>query len=677
MGSRRQVGTVVSSTVFAAAYAAAMVLGRALPIDGESLSVVWPACGVSTVWLLTRRDRFPVLDVTLLALVTFVVNDRTGVSVALSAAFTVVNVVQALLAVHLLRRLAPELWGCGGQGTFDRLRTLFVGVGVSAASSAAAAGIAAAGFAAFADPPTLLSTTVHWGRNSFGLLTVLTTAHLVAHALRGGRRHMLGAAVRARAGELGALVAVSVAVYLGVFGQPDLPLSFLPLLVTLWAGLRFSSSVVALHGLTASVVALGATLAGTGPLTTVADDSARALLVQLLMSIFVVSGLSLAASRHETGLLLGQARAGQRAATEQAAVLSTVIDAMRQGLVVLDHSGRVVRANNVGRAVMAAPSFVLAGTEPYGEEVTWDQVAEIVVCERTPCAFDLRVVGALGVVGGGTGGARTVVHVRSTPLPVSAEDSSAGEETTVVVLDDVTADRAAREELQTFASSVAHDLRTPLTAVRGWAVQLRSLGEGGPVDPATATAMLDRVVDNADRMNALIADLLDHATTQGGELQTRLASVSRLATRVAEQVGVRGVTTVERTPMVVCDKALVGQLLTNLLQNAVKYVEDGVTARVHLAARTEGDQVRFTLTDNGTGIHPAERERVFERFYRGSTAQPGTGLGLFICRTIVERHGGTIHVEAGPGGLGSSFVFTLPAAVARDHTATRTAGISA
>jgi NtrC-family two-component system sensor histidine kinase KinB len=211
---------------------------------------------------------------------------------------------------------------------------------------------------------------------------------------------------------------------------------------------------------------------------------------------------------------------------------------------------------------------------------------------------------------------------------------------------------------------VAHDLRNPLTSVKGWAVQLRSLGEDGPVDPVTAAAMLDRVIDNADRMQRLIGDLLEHATTQGAELQTGLASVTRLAVQAADAVGVRSTTTVERTPLVLCDKALVTQLLTNLLQNAVKYVAPGVTPQVHLSAVTVGNEVSFTLTDNGTGIGEHEQERVFERFYRGATEHPGTGLGLSICRTIVERHGGAIRVEAGPAGVGSSFVFTLPAAVA-------------
>ncbi len=448
------------------------------------------------------------------------------------------------------------------------------------------------------------------------------------------------------------------------FGQRELPLVFVPLIVTLWVGLRFGSVVAALHGTAATVVALAATLAGTGPMVDAHNDAVRGLLVQLLLTIVVVSGLSLAASRNEAELLQARTREGQRVATEQAAVLTTVIESMRQGLVVLDGSGHVIEANDVARRIMAAPTFVLAGSEPYGESVTWEQVAEIIVCERTQCGFDLVL---------GDRGPRTVVHVRGTPLL----RHETRDEATVVVLDDVTADRASRAELQTFAASIAHDLRNPLTSVKGWAARLQSLAEDGTLEPATVTAILERVINNADHMQGLIGDLLEHATTQGAELQTRLASVTRLAREVAESVGVGATTTVERTPLVVCDKALVSQLLTNLLQNAVKYVDPGVTPRVHLAAVSEGDEVRFTVTDNGTGIPVAERERVFDRFYRGSTPEPGTGLGLSICRTIVERHGGTIHVEAGPGGLGSAFVFTLPAAVAPSAPAPRLSGIPA
>ncbi len=112
-----------------------------------------------------------------------------------------------------------------------------------------------------------------------------------------------------------------------------------------------------------------------------------------------------------------------------------------------------------------------------------------------------------------------------------------------------------------------------------------------------------------------------------------------------------------RTPLVVCDKALVSQPLTDLLQNAVTYVDPGVTPRVHLTAVGVGDEVRFTLTDNGTAIPVSERERIFDRFHLGSTLEPGTDRG---CRSAGRREAprGTIHVEAGPGGLGSAFVFT-------------------
>ena len=655
----------VTSAGFLVAYVAAMLVGRALPIDGETLSVVWPACGVAALWMLSLRHAFPVVDLGLLAAATFLVNHLTGVAPALSVSFTVVNVVQALLAVALLRRFCPDLWGCGGRGTVDTLRSLFVTVGAGTVSSGVAAGAAAVALSLTARTPDGVSTLLHWGRNTFGFILVVTTVHLLAHTLVSPqRRHALVAAARARRRELLALVVVSAAVYALVLGQRELPLAFVPLIVTLWAGLRFGSVVAALQGTAATVVVLAATFAGTGPMVDAPDDAVRGLLVQLLLTIVVVSGLSLAASRNEAELLQARTHEGQRVATEQAAVLTTVIESMRQGLVVLDGAGQVIQANDVARRIMAAPTFVLAGSEPFGESVTWDQVAEIIVCERTQCGFDLVL---------GDSGPRTVVHVRGTPLL----RHESRDEATVVVLDDVTADRASRAELQTFAASIAHDLRTPLTSVKGWAARLQSLAEEGTLEPATVTGVLERVIDNADRMQGLIGDLLEHATTQGAELQTRLASVTRLAREVAESVGVGATTTVERTPLVVCDKALVSQLLTNLFQNAVKYVAPGVTPRVHLAAVSEGDEVRFTVTDNGTGIPVAERERVFDRFYRGSTPEPGTGLGLSICRTIVERHGGTIHVEAGPGGLGSAFVFTLPAAVASSAPAPRLSGVPA
>ena len=143
----------VTSAGFVVAYVAAMLLGRALPIDGETLSVIWPGCGVAALWLLSVRHAFPVVDVGLLAVATFLVNYLTGVSAALSVSFTVVNVVQACLAVALLRRFCPDLWGCGGRGTVDNLRTLFVTVGAGAVSSAVAAGVAAVGFQLAADYP--------------------------------------------------------------------------------------------------------------------------------------------------------------------------------------------------------------------------------------------------------------------------------------------------------------------------------------------------------------------------------------------------------------------------------------------------------------------------------------------------------------------------------------------
>jgi signal transduction histidine kinase len=101
----------------------------------------------------------------------------------------------------------------------------------------------------------------------------------------------------------------------------------------------------------------------------------------------------------------------------------------------------------------------------------------------------------------------------------------------------------------------------------------------------------------------------------------------------------------------------------NLVGNAVKYVADGVVPHVVVAGVRRGDRVEVTVTDNGIGVPPALRHAVFHRFERvPGTGRQGTGLGLSICQTIVERHGGTIEIDDGPGGRGSVFRVVLPAA---------------
>ena len=111
------------------------------------------------------------------------------------------------------------------------------------------------------------------------------------------------------------------------------------------------------------------------------------------------------------------------------------------------------------------------------------------------------------------------------------------------------------------------------------------------------------------------------------------------------------------------DRTLVGQLLTNVIGNAVKYVAPGTTPHVLISSELVGDMLEIRVADNGIGIPRTERGRIFDSFYRASSSgsYPGTGLGLAICARAVERHGGRISAREGLDGGGTTLVFTLPA----------------
>jgi PAS domain S-box-containing protein len=229
-----------------------------------------------------------------------------------------------------------------------------------------------------------------------------------------------------------------------------------------------------------------------------------------------------------------------------------------------------------------------------------------------------------------------------------------------------TADELARsnENLQQFASVVSHDLREPLRTVSGFC-QLLKRRYQGKLD-RSADEFIDFAVDGAARMEKLINDLLEYARV--GTRRKRLVPVDsevvfdRAASVLARAAAESGSeVTRGRLPVVLADESQLGQLFQNLLANAIKF-RGRVPPRVHVEAAREGAWWRFVVRDNGIGIADDCRERIFGVFERLHPASeyPGTGIGLAICKRIVERHGGRIWVESEPG-RGSAFSFTLPA----------------
>jgi len=225
-------------------------------------------------------------------------------------------------------------------------------------------------------------------------------------------------------------------------------------------------------------------------------------------------------------------------------------------------------------------------------------------------------------------------------------------------------DMASERLRNSLLAALSHDLRTPLTALVGLS---ESLLRGEPLSDQPR-ALAQSLHDEAVRMGTLVANLLDMARIESGEVRFNLEwqALEEVVGSALRACGaaLRSHTVAVRQlldlPLVRFDAVLIERVLCNLLENAAKYTPAG--SRIEIAAARRGAWIDVTVQDNGPGLRPGSEETIFEKFTRGEreSALPGVGLGLAICRAIVEAHGGTIRACASPLG-GAGFVFSLPA----------------
>jgi two-component system sensor histidine kinase KdpD len=287
-----------------------------------------------------------------------------------------------------------------------------------------------------------------------------------------------------------------------------------------------------------------------------------------------------------------------------------------------------------------------------------------------PMRSGATVVGALVVVAGGPGSSgfgepeRRLLATFANQAALAVEQGQQEEQRNHA--------RALQEtdRLRTaLLNSVSHDLRTPLASIKASASSL--LDAEVEWSPAERKEFLATINSEVDRLTHLVHNLLDMSRIEAGALDPHLTE-----TTVAEVIGpVVGraraasrqrvdVDVPETLPSVLVDPVRLDQVLTNLLDNARGYAAGGP---VQVVARQAGMDVELRVIDHGPGIPGPERERVFNQFYRlkgGGKRPEGTGMGLAICRGIVEALGGSLRVETTPGG-GATFVLTLPTAATR------------
>lgn len=336
--------------------------------------------------------------------------------------------------------------------------------------------------------------------------------------------------------------------------------------------------------------------------------------------------------------------------------LKSIIGTMREGVIVISGDDSLVLANDAAREMFSIDEE--APGRPYLESVRNSDLQKLLARSR-----ETRKPVSQGA---------QVLYPEERSYLMSAQVSRRYGETIVVIFD-ITEFKKLERVKADFVANVSHELRTPLTSIKGY---VETLMEDSYDTEEQRKKFLSVIEENTDRLIEIASDLLTLSELEGREASPRESErdlesvdVGETVARSAESLGSffleKGVNLSleiqDGIPPIPANGFLVERMLTNLMENSAKYTPRG--GSVNVRAGRENGSLRIEVEDDGIGIPPEHRERIFERFYRvdkdRSRKIGGTGLGLSIVKHIVLQHEGTIRVESEEGG-GSSFVVELP-----------------
>lgn len=350
--------------------------------------------------------------------------------------------------------------------------------------------------------------------------------------------------------------------------------------------------------------------------------------------------------------------------------LDALIEQSADGVMILDARWRITTFNRAMEALTGWPRTEALGL-PCAEVLSIRSAQGINIClvdcplQRRPAEDNPVVTGWIAT----RDGRRRYVQSR-----YAVQRGREGEfQGAIANVRDITEQQAEVEMQNTFISVISHELRTPVSIIRGYAETLAR--SDAQWDAATLRDGLGVIVEEADRLAQQIAGLLDISRYQAGGMRIEIGewSLAQLAARVVERFAAQAGTRfgfelrfADDFPLVLGDYERTRTVIENLVSNAIKYSPEGGTIKI--VGHTTKDEAVVAVNDQGVGIAPEDHERIFARFYRVDNRlrreTQGAGLGLFLARAIVEAQGGRIWVESQPG-RGARFSFTIPLAARR------------
>ena len=335
-------------------------------------------------------------------------------------------------------------------------------------------------------------------------------------------------------------------------------------------------------------------------------------------------------------------------------ILQAVLETARESILIVSAANRVVAANRAAETAFARRDAALAGKRL--SEVIRDPALH----EAFRTAFGTGAQRDIRIESGDAG--KHVFDVHVAPIEIDGEPHAIG------VFYDVTQIERLEKVRQEFLSNISHELRTPLAAIMAF---VETLEDGAVDDKENNRRFLGVIRRNAERMHALIGDILELSQIESGNVSVDLKRtapapiVDAIFSSLSSNAAGRGVELDNRIPSgaaVSADPARLEQMLTNLIDNAIKFNREGGRVTVRLDKRAETDVL--SVEDSGEGVAPDHISRIFERFYRVDRGRSrevgGTGLGLSIVKHLARLHGGEISVSS-TLGRGTTFFVELPA----------------
>ncbi|HEY0376238.1 MAG TPA: ATP-binding protein [Pyrinomonadaceae bacterium] len=347
-------------------------------------------------------------------------------------------------------------------------------------------------------------------------------------------------------------------------------------------------------------------------------------------------------------------REGARREIRAAVLLEVMMSGMREGVLVVDAETRVVTSNPAAREIFGPTGGALVGR----------RLSDLTRNPAIHSAFNASLKeyeqSKTKIETEGPGG--PIYDLSVVPLSLDTPGSRGA----MGVFFNITRLERLERVRQEFLSNVSHELRTPLTAIIAF---VETLEDGALDDSASSRRFLSIIRRNAERMHSLINDILELSAIEAGTVKVEVsetqlrALVNDVLTAVARHAEERGVALVNEVApgaVVLADAGRLEQMLTNLVDNAIKFDRKGGRVTV---SHERGTRDRITVADTGEGITPEHVKRIFERFYRVDRARSrelgGTGLGLAIVKHLARAHGGEVGVNSTPGE-GSTFYIELP-----------------